>query len=60
MSLHPLIPVQYARHRYPAGIDPALLEAPAHFDVRVLKASRPYSMHTEYSAGPRDFSSPLL
>ena len=55
-----LIPISYRGHPYPMGISPALDELPGHFDRKKLHTSRPYCLHTEYSAGPRQWNSPLL
>ena len=55
-----LIPISYRGHPYPMGISPALDELPGYFDRRTLLTSRPYCLHTEYSAGPRQWNSPLL
>jgi len=42
------------------GISPALDELPGHFDRRTFLTNRPYCLHTEYSAGPRQWNSLLL
>jgi hypothetical protein len=42
------------------GISPALDELPGHFDRKNLQTNRPYCLHTEYSAGPRIWNSPLV
>lgn len=55
-----LIPVQYRGHPYPHGIKPALIEVPGHFDQSPIHETRPYSLHTEYSAGARKWDSPAL
>ena len=55
-----LIPISYRGHPYPMGISPALDELPGHFDCKKLLTNRPYCLHTEYSAGPRQWNSPLL
>lgn len=55
-----LVPVRYGALRYPLGIEPAIDEVPGHFDRPAHCGSRPFSLHTEYSAGPRTWSSPLL
>ena len=55
-----LIPISYRGHPYPMGISPALDELPGHFDRKAFLTKRPYCLHTEYSAGPRQWNSPLL
>ena len=55
-----LIPVQYGRRRYPNDIAPKLQEVAGHFDAKRVSCQGPYSLHTEYSYGSRDFSSPGL
>jgi len=56
-----LIPVQYGRLKYPGTIEPELVEVPGHFDKDTLPYGLTrYSLHTEYSAGPRHLTSALL
>ncbi|WP_027182087.1 hypothetical protein [Oleidesulfovibrio alaskensis] len=55
-----LIPVQYHTKRYPSHIKPAIAELAAHFDVKQLRPAEAYCLHTEYSAGTREFSQPAL
>lgn len=55
-----LIPVQYHSKQYPLHIKPKLSEVAGHFDVRPLRPVGPYCLHTEYSAGQRDFTQPAL
>ena len=55
-----LIPISFGGHPYPMGISPALDELPGHFDRKAFLTKRPYCLHTEYSAGPRQWNSPLL
>lgn len=56
-----LIPVQYGRLRYPDTVEPELVEVPGHFDKETLPYGLArYSLHTEYSAGPRRLTTGLL
>jgi hypothetical protein len=55
-----LIPVQYNKRKYPHGITPRILEVPGHFDAFPIANQMAYSLHTEYSYGARQFSSPSL
>lgn len=55
-----LIPVKYGKKEYPGGITPSIEELACHFDVCSLNPSMDYSLHTEYSYGPRKFSSDLV
>ena len=52
--------VKYGRLNYPNGIPLSLVEVPGHFDIQPLHMSVPYSLHTEYSYGPRAFSSAAI
>jgi hypothetical protein len=54
------IPVQYHSKQYPTHIKPKLSEIAGHFDVRPLRPTGMYCLHTEYSAGQRDFTQPAL
>lgn len=61
MQVPVLIPVQYGRMRYPAPIQPHLVEVPGHFDKDAIPQGLPrYSLHTEYSAGQRTWSRNLI
>ncbi|MDP2815636.1 MAG: hypothetical protein Q8O19_03040, partial [Rectinemataceae bacterium] len=55
-----LVLLRYRRQILPDGSIPAIAEVPAHLDVKGLKASGAYSLHTEYSSKSRAFDSPLL
>lgn len=56
-----LIPVQYSNRGYPLGIQPEIQEIAGHFDVGAIHSRMSYSLHTEYSYGPRAFTSfPLI
>jgi len=55
-----LIPLRYRNQEFPDGIEPAMAKVPAHFDVVGLKASGPYSLHTEYSSKSRKLMSTLV
>jgi len=52
--------VQYGRLDYPKGMPLPLIEVPGHFDIEPLQVTVPYSLHTEYSYGPRRFSSSAI
>jgi len=52
--------LRYRSQVLPDGTIPSIAEIPAHFDVRSLKVTGPYSLHTEYSSKSRAFDSPLL
>jgi len=52
--------VQYGKRKYPHGVTPNILEIAGHFDALPIVDAIPYSLHTEYSYGARDFSSPSL
>ena len=52
--------VRYGSLRYPANIPLHLVEVSGHFDISKRKMAVPYSLHTEYSYGPRSFSSAAL
>ncbi len=54
------IPVQYMNHVYPNGILPRLYEVPAHFDAKPFTRPGPFSLHTEFSYGPRKFTAPAV
>jgi hypothetical protein len=55
-----LIPISFGGRPYPMGISPVLDELPGHFDRKAFLTRRPYCLHTEYSAGFRQWNSPLL
>jgi len=58
-----LIPVRYGRGKgmsYPGGIETEIREVAAHFDSSVKEIDSNYSLHTEYSYGPRRMKSPAL
>ena len=55
-----LIPVKYGKKEYPEDITPSIEELACHFDVCSLNPSMDYSLHTEYSYGPRKFRSDLV
>jgi len=55
-----LLPVQYSYRNYPPGITPHIQEVSGHFDTTSINPSMPYTLHTEYSYGPRKLNSPLL
>lgn len=55
-----LIPVAYHRRRYPPGIHPRIQELAGHFDVTAISPDGPFSLHTEYSYGPRKLDSSLI
>lgn len=55
-----LIPVRYHNRQYPPAILPEITEVSGHFDVEKLNASDDYSLHTEYSYGPRRMKSPSV
>ncbi len=50
-----LIPIQYNKHPYPNNIILNIQEIAGHFDVRTIKPSMNYSLHTEYSYGKRKY-----
>lgn len=52
-----LIPIQYSNRRYPQGIKPEIQEIAGHFDVGDIHPIMPYSLHTEYSYGARNYTS---
>lgn len=52
--------LRYRNQVLPDGTIPSTAEIPAHFGVRSIKVSGPYSLHTEYSSKSRAFDSPLL
>ena len=52
-----LIPIQYGKRIYPYVIRPRLKEVAGHFDIHGLYPDMNYSLHTEYSYGPRKYSS---
>ena len=54
------IPVQYQNHIYPNGIKPRLYEVAANFDARPFVRPGPFSLHTEFSYGPRAFKTPAV
>ena len=57
------IPIRYRNKKYPDAINPKIEEIPAHFDCKdnnkVLFSNLDYSLHTEYSYGPRKFRCPV-
>jgi len=53
-----LIPINYGNRNYPNGIVPRIKEIPAHFDSKIVPLNLEYSLHTEYSYGPRAFKCP--
>jgi len=56
-----LIPVQYGRMKYPEPIHPHLIEVPGHFDKDEIPSGlKKYSLHTEYSAGKRNWNGNLI
>jgi len=55
-----LIPIQYHKRKYPAGIEPKITEIAGNFDVSEIKCEMHYSLHTEYSFAARRFDSPLI
>ena len=56
-----LVPIQYGNRKYPFGIQPEIQEIAGHFDVVDIHPRMSYSLHTEYSYGPRTFTSfPLM
>ena len=48
-----LIPIQYHKRKYPAGIKPKITEVAGNFDVSSIKCEMHYSLHTEYSFAAR-------
>lgn len=52
--------LRYRNQVLPDGTIPPIAEIPAHFDVRWLKVTGAYSLHSEYSSKSRAFDSPLL
>jgi len=60
MAMPQLIPVAYHRRRYPPGIHPKIRELAGHFDTTSISPDGPYSLHSEYSYGPRKLTSPLI
>ena len=52
--------VKYHNKKYPPYIPLHLEEVAAHFDVKDISPSLPYSLHTEYSYDKRYFRNPLL
>jgi len=55
-----LIPVNYGTRCYPRYICPKLQEISAHFDTDGIAPVANYSLHTEYSYGPRKFCNSCL
>ncbi|EDY36116.1 hypothetical protein ABOONEI_2103 [Aciduliprofundum boonei T469] len=51
-----VIPISYRNKKYPDGIVPKIEEIPAHFDSKITNSNLDYSLHTEYSYGPRKFT----
>lgn len=47
------IPIAYHGCTYPAGVFPHIWEVAAHFGKSSVPTGRPFSLHTEYSAGRR-------
>jgi hypothetical protein len=54
------IPVNYRGKVYPAGIGCSVTEVAGHMDKKSIDSSGQYSLHTEYSYGPRKLNSPIL
>lgn len=54
------IPIQYHTKRYPDIIKPTIEEISGHFDVKNIRHTMPYSLHTEYSFAKRNFNSELV
>lgn len=55
-----LIPIKYHKLSYPDGIEPKILEAAGHFDVKFINVNTPYSLHTEYSFMRRKLNSEVV
>ena len=55
-----LIPVKYHKKAYPIPIRPRLIEVAGNLDSKQIYTGQPYSLHTEYSYGRRNFDSELL
>jgi hypothetical protein len=55
-----LIPVKYHKLNYPPHIEVNICEVAGNFDVEKLSVNTPYSLHTEYSYGPREFNSKFV
>jgi len=55
-----LIPVAYHHRHYPPGIYPKIRELAGHFDITSISPDGPYSLHSEYSYGPRKLTSSLI
>jgi hypothetical protein len=55
-----LIPIQYHRLKYPVHIQPTIREVAGHFDIQYLRSDGNYSIHTEYSYGPRKFNTDII
>ena len=52
--------VRYGRLTYPKDIPLHLQEVSGHFDVQPFAKEQPYSLHTEYSYGAREFRSAAI
>ena len=52
--------VEYNGFAFPVDYKANLCEVAAHFDKDTINPSGPYSLHTEYSYGKRNFSSSLI
>ena len=52
-----LIPVKYHKRNYPRNIEVNVHEVAGNFDVEEFSVNTPYSLHTEYSYGKREFNS---
>lgn len=55
-----LIPVQYHNKIYPDQITPKIIEIAGHFDILQIRPGMGFSLHTEYSYGPRKFGTRLV
>jgi hypothetical protein len=48
-----LVPIRYRKRKYSFGIKPLIQEVAGHFDKDFIYSEINYSLHTEYSYGPR-------
>ena len=55
-----LIPVIYRNINFPSKIKANIHEVAGNFDVEKLSVDVPYSLHTEYSYGGREFNSKII
>ena len=55
-----LIPVKYGEINYPPHIKTNICEIAGNFDKEEFSANIPYSLHTEYSYGKREFNSKIF